>query len=257
MSGDLFLGAWDGARSPDLRSRWSGDRLESADVGRIRPLADRTLEGGRCHDVGSRTVLRPSARGRVTHRPAAAPTSLAIAGAGCLAWRLQRRSARCSGCRASAALRRLLRGGSSPERFPTRHGSPTTRPLGRVRFASTAVEHLSLELGPRAGRADPTLDCTGGFYSSRRWRGVLVASRPSRHAPRPAVGVISHTGTAGSSPRRRAKPAARTVSGSAATAIAPPPASWLPHAAGFSGSSGLSASSSPTRPISARRHRRF
>jgi DMSO/TMAO reductase YedYZ molybdopterin-dependent catalytic subunit len=42
-----------------------------------------------------------------------------------------------------------------------------------------------------------TLDCTGGFYSTQRWRGVRLAALIDRARPQPKAGhvrVISHTG---------------------------------------------------------------
>jgi DMSO/TMAO reductase YedYZ molybdopterin-dependent catalytic subunit len=52
-----------------------------------------------------------------------------------------------------------------------------------------------------------TLDCTGGFYSTQRWRGAKLASLIARARPLPAaqhVRVISHTGYRWSFPLARA-----------------------------------------------------
>ena len=63
------------------------------------------------------------------------------------------------------------------------------------------VEHpykLSLaELQGWQHRLTATLDCTGGWYTTREWEGVLVSQLLSRAQPKPGAGSItirSHTG---------------------------------------------------------------
>lgn len=77
------------------------------------------------------------------------------------------------------------------------------RPLdaGRYRLAVTGLVERPLDLVLRdleAGHAlVATLDCTGGFYSTQRWRGVRLSELIDRAGVKPEaahVRVVSHTG---------------------------------------------------------------
>jgi DMSO/TMAO reductase YedYZ molybdopterin-dependent catalytic subunit len=88
--------------------------------------------------------------------------------------------------------------------FPTTSwvaDSPRELDPGAYRLAVTGlVKH---ELSLRAGDLDAghtalaTLDCTGGFYSTQRWRGIRLADlidRAGARADAAHVRVVSHTG---------------------------------------------------------------
>jgi DMSO/TMAO reductase YedYZ molybdopterin-dependent catalytic subunit len=79
--------------------------------------------------------------------------------------------------------------------------SPRELDPGAYRLAVTGLVESPLDLG--VGDLDAghslvaTLDCTGGFYSTQRWRGMRVADLIARAGPLPAaahVRVVSHTG---------------------------------------------------------------
>jgi DMSO/TMAO reductase YedYZ molybdopterin-dependent catalytic subunit len=79
--------------------------------------------------------------------------------------------------------------------------SPRELDAGAYRLAVTGL--VERELSLRAGELDAghalvaTLDCTGGFYSTQRWRGIRLAElidRAGRRAGATHVRVVSHTG---------------------------------------------------------------
>jgi DMSO/TMAO reductase YedYZ molybdopterin-dependent catalytic subunit len=80
--------------------------------------------------------------------------------------------------------------------------SPRELDPARYRLAVSGLvdEPLELRLADLASAGETlvaTLDCTGGFYSTQRWRGTTLASLIDRAAPQRKaahVRVISHTG---------------------------------------------------------------
>jgi DMSO/TMAO reductase YedYZ molybdopterin-dependent catalytic subunit len=79
--------------------------------------------------------------------------------------------------------------------------SPRELEQGAYRLAVTGLVERELSLGPAeldAGHAlVATLDCTGGFYSTQRWRGIRLSElidRAGAHARAAHVRVVSHTG---------------------------------------------------------------
>lgn len=127
--------------------------------------------------------------------------------AGALAlWRLQRPAAGLFGLR--SAHRRFT--GSYEASSFAGNAFPTTswvadspRPLDsagyRLRVDGLVERPLALTLGDLDGgdTLTATLDCTGGFYSTQRWRGISLADAVARAGPLPRakyVRVISHTG---------------------------------------------------------------
>jgi DMSO/TMAO reductase YedYZ molybdopterin-dependent catalytic subunit len=79
--------------------------------------------------------------------------------------------------------------------------SPRALDTARYRLAVAGLveQPLSLRLGEldRGHDLVATLDCTGGFYSTQRWRGIRLGELIDRAGAKPAaahVRVISHTG---------------------------------------------------------------
>lgn len=129
----------------------------------------------------------------------------AIAGTGFLAWRLQAPLGALLGL---PGERRRFTGSYEAGSF-TGNEFPTTswvaddpRPISAgYRLAIDGLVERPLQLGLSdldAGRElTATLDCTGGFYSTQRWRGVSVQTLLDLAGTRPEAGhirVISHTG---------------------------------------------------------------
>jgi DMSO/TMAO reductase YedYZ molybdopterin-dependent catalytic subunit len=129
-----------------------------------------------------------------------------MAAASFVAWRIQRPLAVLFGVR--GAERRFT--GSYEAGSFTGNAFPTTswvadrpRPLDvasyRLRVGGLAAHMLSLALGDLAATDElvATLDCTGGFYSTQRWRGVrlgrILDLAGVKHAAR-HVSVASVTG---------------------------------------------------------------
>jgi DMSO/TMAO reductase YedYZ molybdopterin-dependent catalytic subunit len=123
-----------------------------------------------------------------------------------VAWRTQRPLQALFGLR--GAKRRFTgsyeAGSFTGNAFPTTswvadHPSPIDAGSYRLRVEGLAAHPLALSLGdlPADDELVATLDCTGGFYSTQRWRGVrlgrilaLAGATPgARH-----VSVESHTG---------------------------------------------------------------
>jgi DMSO/TMAO reductase YedYZ molybdopterin-dependent catalytic subunit len=129
-----------------------------------------------------------------------------VAAGSFLAWRTQRPVQALLGLR--GARRRFTgsyeQGSFSGNTFPTTswvadHPRPIDPSTYRLRVGGLAAHDLELALGelPAAAELVATLDCTGGFYSTQRWRGAplgalldLAGAGPSaRH-----VSVVSRTG---------------------------------------------------------------
>jgi DMSO/TMAO reductase YedYZ molybdopterin-dependent catalytic subunit/cytochrome b561 len=134
--------------------------------------------------------------------------SAAGIGAGSLAaWRVQRPLLALFELRGA---NRRFTGSYEAESF-TGNAFPTTswvadrpRPIARdsYRLGVTGLVARDLELTladlPPRDELVATLDCTGGFYSTQRWRGNLLSrfldqATPDRHRAR-HVSVVSHTG---------------------------------------------------------------
>jgi DMSO/TMAO reductase YedYZ molybdopterin-dependent catalytic subunit len=129
-----------------------------------------------------------------------------IAAASVLAWRLERPFERLAGLR--GARRRFTgsyeSGSFAGNAFPsTSWVADNPRPIVpaayRLRVSGQVARPLTLALA-ELGAADEvtaTLDCTGGFYSTQRWRGVRLGRLIDRAGPGPGAGhvsVISRTG---------------------------------------------------------------
>jgi DMSO/TMAO reductase YedYZ molybdopterin-dependent catalytic subunit len=130
----------------------------------------------------------------------------ALAAGSYLVWELQRPLSAWVGLR--GARRRFTgsyeAGSFAGNAFPsTSWVADSPRPLAddsyRLELGGLVARPLSLPLAElQAGeKLVATLDCTGGFYSRQRWRGVRLARLLERAGPLPAashVRVISHTG---------------------------------------------------------------
>jgi DMSO/TMAO reductase YedYZ molybdopterin-dependent catalytic subunit len=127
----------------------------------------------------------------------------AAVGAGAFAlWQVQRPVQRALGL--SGARRRFTGSYDAGEDFPTTSWvADRPRPLdgpgyrlvvdGRVR---TPLALTSADLDAD-DELTATLDCTGGFYATRRWRGIALGRVLERAGVEPAarhVRVVSHTG---------------------------------------------------------------
>ena len=142
------------------------------------------------HDLGRRQLL----------------TGGAVLGGGLLAWQLQRSLTSLFGLPASE--RRFTgsyeAGSFEGNSFPvTSWVADDPAPLDpgdyRLRVEGLVAEPLELAAADldNGDELEATLDCTGGFYSTQRWRGVRLASLLERARPAPEAGhirVISHTG---------------------------------------------------------------
>jgi DMSO/TMAO reductase YedYZ molybdopterin-dependent catalytic subunit len=127
-----------------------------------------------------------------------------VATAAVVAWGVQRPALAALGWRGA---RRRFTGSYETASFAG-NAFPTTswvadrpRPLDRARYrlaVAGAVERpLALDADELAGGDEltATLDCTGGFYSTQRWRGTSLARLLERAGPRAGhVRVISRTG---------------------------------------------------------------
>jgi DMSO/TMAO reductase YedYZ molybdopterin-dependent catalytic subunit len=130
----------------------------------------------------------------------------ALAAGSYLVWELQRPVSALLGLR--GARRRFTgsyeSGSFAGNAFPsTSWVADSPRPLPhdpyRLDVRGLVARPLRLSLAELQGRDTlvATLDCTGGFYSRQRWRGVRLAFLLERAGPLPAathVRVISHTG---------------------------------------------------------------
>ncbi|HEY3020416.1 MAG TPA: molybdopterin-dependent oxidoreductase [Solirubrobacteraceae bacterium] len=127
---------------------------------------------------------------------------LIAAGVGAAAYaaaRLQRRVGPGTHRRFTGSYERLSFAGNA---FPTTswiadHPRALDRHHYRLAVDGAVDRPLSLPLHDLAGGDElvATLDCTGGFYSTQRWRGVRVAALLDRAGARADhVRVISHTG---------------------------------------------------------------
>ena len=129
--------------------------------------------------------------------------------------------------------------------------------------ARGAVAVRSAELPPR-DELIATLDCTGGFYSTQRWRGNSALARARTSPAGPAQGPPRQGGVAHRLPMELlagGRPPA--AAGHARRRRSPQPRARRAAAAGragrerdFSGSSGWSGSSCSSIPTTARRRRR-
>lgn len=126
--------------------------------------------------------------------------------AGFLTWRVQRPVSGLLGLR--GARRRFTgsyeAGSFAGNAFPsTSWVADSPRPLRRraYRLAVAGLVAVPLELAltelDAGDTLEATLDCTGGFYSTQRWRGTRLGRLIDRTSPAPAAGyvrVISRTG---------------------------------------------------------------
>jgi DMSO/TMAO reductase YedYZ molybdopterin-dependent catalytic subunit len=130
-------------------------------------------------------------------------TAAAVAGGSLLAWQLQRPAQRALGWR--GAERRFTgsyaAAGGEGNAFPaTSWVADDPRDIARgYRLAVTGEVARPLELtAAELDRGDAlraTLDCTGGFYADREWRGAALADLLDEAGARGGhVRVISHTG---------------------------------------------------------------
>jgi hypothetical protein len=76
---------------------------------------------------------------------------------------------------------------------------PLDAPRWRLTVGGLVARPLELALADIGHRDElvATLDCTGGFYSTQRWRGIRIGSLLARAGPLPSadhVRVVSHTG---------------------------------------------------------------
>jgi hypothetical protein len=147
---------------------------------------------------------RPRARDLTGRRQLLATAGMALGAV--VFWQLQRPLTALLGLR--GARRRFTgsyeTGSFAGNAFPaTSWVSDDPRPLPAARHRVVVTGLCARPLAVPAGRLDAgdelvaTLDCTGGFYSTQRWRGVrlgrvLAAARP--HADAAHVRVLSHTG---------------------------------------------------------------
>jgi DMSO/TMAO reductase YedYZ molybdopterin-dependent catalytic subunit len=122
----------------------------------------------------------------------------AIAGGSVLAWQVQRPLQRALGWRGAE---RRFTGSYASQGFPeTSWVADRPRALGaghRLTVDGAVERPLALRGGELdAGeRLTATLDCTGGFYVTREWRGVRLAALLDRAgASGDHVSVMSHTG---------------------------------------------------------------
>jgi hypothetical protein len=123
-------------------------------------------------------------------------TALGLGAAALTAWRVQRPAERALGL--PGARRRFTGSYDAGDAFPvTSWVADHPRPLDasyRLRVGALALPAAELD---RGDELTATLDCTGGFYTEQRWRGVALA-RLLDEAGVPArathVRVISHTG---------------------------------------------------------------
>jgi DMSO/TMAO reductase YedYZ molybdopterin-dependent catalytic subunit len=127
----------------------------------------------------------------------------AAVGAGALAlWQVQRPLQRALGLPGSR--RRFTGSYDAGEDFPaTSWVADAPRPLDPVEYRLTVAGHVHAPLALSAGDLDAddeltaTLDCTGGFYATRRWRGTSLGRVLDRAGVAPEarhVRVVSHTG---------------------------------------------------------------
>jgi DMSO/TMAO reductase YedYZ molybdopterin-dependent catalytic subunit len=131
-------------------------------------------------------------------------TAAAVGAGSLLAWQLQRPAQRALGWRGAA--RRFTgsydRGGAG-NAFPTtswvadrpRELDPRAYRLAVAGAVERPLELTAAELASGGDELTATLDCTGGFYATRRWRGTSLGALLDRAgATGGHVRVISHTG---------------------------------------------------------------
>jgi DMSO/TMAO reductase YedYZ molybdopterin-dependent catalytic subunit len=146
----------------------------------------------RAHDLADRRQFLVAAGG--------------IAGAIVL-WKLQRPAAALVGLRSA---RRRFTGSYEANSFEG-NAFPSTswvaddpRPLDQSRYrllvtglVERELEWSAADLAQARDELTATLDCTGGFYSTQRWRGTRLGDLIDRARPHPTahhVRVVSHTG---------------------------------------------------------------
>jgi DMSO/TMAO reductase YedYZ molybdopterin-dependent catalytic subunit len=159
--------------------------------------------------VAAHMVIRARPLRRRDVSPAQRRQFLAVAGitAGSIvAWRVQRPIQAFFDLR--AARRRFSgsyeAGSFSGNAFPSTswvadHPRPLAPQSYRLRVGGLVSHELSMPLVELAGLDEliATLDCTGGFYSTQRWRGLFVTKVLDRASMDPRarhLRVISHTG---------------------------------------------------------------
>ena len=125
-------------------------------------------------------------------------TSAAVGAGAIAAWSLQRPFERVTGLRGA---RRRFTGSyeaAGPDFPVTSWVADDPRPLHRTTVLVTGHVARPYEAELRAeAELVATLDCTGGFYTTRRWGGVRLADLLATAQPRPGathVRVVSHTG---------------------------------------------------------------
>ena len=205
------------------------------------PLNLHSVLGARCSSRSLAHALarakrprraRPRRGGRSWSPPASAPPR-------CSRWQAQRTPGLASAKRRFTGSYEVAR--SRATRSRRRRGSRTTRArstrLPAARRATGTFTAAELDAGDEL---TATLDCTGGFYSTQRWRGIRL-DRLLGDAPGSHVRVISHTGYRWSFDRdERASSCSPPTSAASrsATATARPSGSSRPGTAASSGSSG-------------------
>jgi len=190
-----------------LASGWIWITAGRVDLAGYTLLAWHTLLGGLLGAaVAVHLVLRakrPRARDVVGRRQLLEAGAIGLGGL--LAWRVQRPLAEWLGL---PGARRRFTGSYEADSF-TGNAFPTTswvaddpRPLSaetyRLRVEGLVARPLTLALAELdvGDEEVATLDCTGGFYSTQRWRGIRIARLIDRAGPLPTashVRVVSHT----------------------------------------------------------------
>jgi hypothetical protein len=119
-------------------------------------------------------------------------TAAAFGAAALAAWRVQRPAQRALGL--PGAKRRFTGSYDAGDDFPaTSWVADDPRPLGSGYRLQVGERRLTAAELDRGDELTAVLDCTGGFYTEQRWRGVLL-SRLLEDAHASHVRVISHTG---------------------------------------------------------------
>ena len=203
------------ARGRDARQRLGVVVGRGAARARLQPAQPprRARPGARARRARARAAARAPAAARRRRRPPPVPdrrggrrrlaAGLAAPAAGAARARL---------ARGGAPLHRLLRGGGGRgQRVPgDARGWPTARGRSRAATGWPSPARWSASSSWRAAELDrgdalrATLDCTGGFYAEREWRGVaLAALLDEAGAPRrPRPRDLRTRAIAGASPPR-------------------------------------------------------
>jgi Oxidoreductase molybdopterin binding domain len=109
------------------------------------------------------------------------------------AWRLQRPAQRALGL--PGADRRFTGSYDTGDDFPaTSWVADHPRPLGAAYRLHVGDRRLTAAELDRGDELVATLDCTGGFYTEQRWRGVFLSRLLAPADGATHVRVISHTG---------------------------------------------------------------